>query len=143
MSANSSPPSDRGSSSLTPLSQSRNRRKSVAGENAQAIKVLCRFRPVKQVEIDRYGQSPSEGAGNFAVDEDRGTVESNVDFDRRSFTFDRVLLLLCFHRALESCAMLTFVLWCRYLERGRLSEWYLSQFRMPLSLCLKGLTAPF
>lgn len=79
---------------------SSSRRKSVstalATENAQSIKVICRFRPVKQVEIDRYGQSDSMNATNFNIDEERGTVETNVDYDKKSFTFDRVRLCLLF-----------------------------------------------
>lgn len=95
MSNFSSPAADRGNPS-TPMSQrhASNRRKSVstalATGNSQSIKVVCRFRPVKQVEIDRYGQSSSMTETNFSIDEDRGTVETHVDYDRKFFTFDRV-----------------------------------------------------
>ena len=96
MSNFSSPAADRSSPS-TPLSAQRmssSKRKSlstaIATENAQSIKVICRFRPVKQIEIDRYGQSESMNSSNFIIDEERGTVETNVDYDKKSFTFDRV-----------------------------------------------------
>lgn len=103
MSNFSSPATDRSNPS-TPKSMQRqsmtaaNRRKSMttAAENSQAIKVLCRFRPVKQVEIDRYGQSESMGATNFNIDETRGTVETLVDYDKKSFTFDKVSVVSLF-----------------------------------------------
>lgn len=112
MSNFSSPATDR-STPTTPMSMQRhsaavaNRRKSAstANENAQAIKVICRFRPVKQVEIERYGQSASMGATNFNIDEDRGTVETQIDYDKKFFTFDRVRTYLLTHSLIIFCSL--------------------------------------
>jgi hypothetical protein len=117
MSNFSSPVNDR-SNPATPMSQRQasNRRKSVstalATENAQSIKVICRFRPVKQVEIDRYGQSESMGVTNFNIDEERGTVETQVDFDKKFFTFDRVSLSCHYSTHKHICVYLCILLVC-------------------------------
>ena len=71
---------------------SSNRRKSIIAENSQSIKVICRFRPVKQIEVERYGQEAAMMSTNYKIDEERGTVEAQVDYDRKNFTFDRVII---------------------------------------------------
>ena len=57
---------------------------------SDAIRVVCRFRPPKQSEIDHYGQSSS--FEHFKISEETGTVDVQSDLaERKSFTFDKVL----------------------------------------------------
>lgn len=72
------------------------RRKSIAGlpnspglaPQSDTIKVICRFRPPKQIEMEQYGQS--NRVENFVLDEDRSSVEAISDVDRRTYTFDKL-----------------------------------------------------
>jgi hypothetical protein len=65
------------------------RRKSVAGkESLDSIRVICRFRPPKAIEIEMHGQSTK--LENFVIDEERGTVSVDIDFERKNFTYDKV-----------------------------------------------------
>jgi hypothetical protein len=59
-----------------------------AGKDADSIRVICRFRPPKAVEVEMYGQSTK--LENFIIDESRGTVSVDMDFERKSFAYDKV-----------------------------------------------------
>jgi hypothetical protein len=72
-------------------SSSLSRRKSVLPSSGDSIKVVCRFRPPKKNEIEMYGQSATFDC--FKIDEIRNTVEATVDYEKKSFTFDKVILL--------------------------------------------------
>ena len=54
------------------------------------IHVVCRFRPFKKSEIELHGQSAEQECFNF--DESIGTVEAISDFEKKSFTFDKVCI---------------------------------------------------
>jgi len=60
----------------------------VKAPEAETIRVICRFRPPKSSEIEKYGQSNK--LENFTVDEVRNTVETSDTCDKKSFTFDKV-----------------------------------------------------
>lgn len=66
------------------------KRKSTAlkGGESDSIRVICRFRPPKAVEIEMHGQSGK--LENFMIDEARGTVTVDIDFERKSFAYDKV-----------------------------------------------------
>ena len=58
------------------------------GGGSDSIRVICRFRPPKESEIEFHGQSTK--LENFMIDESRGTVSSDVDFEKKNFTYDKV-----------------------------------------------------
>jgi hypothetical protein len=70
------------------------RRKSstLQGKEFDSIRVICRFRPPKAVEIEMHGQSTK--LENFIIDESRGTVSVDIDFEKKSFAYDKVLVLI-------------------------------------------------
>lgn len=75
----------------TPHSKRRNSILNKGGDNVvlDTIHVVCRFRPPKKSEIELHGQSAEHECFNF--DENIGTVEAVSDFEKKSFTFDKVL----------------------------------------------------
>jgi hypothetical protein len=60
---------------------------STSNNSSDTIKVVCRFRPAKKTEIEIYGQGTND---SFKIDEVRSTVEVIADYEKKSFTFDKV-----------------------------------------------------
>lgn len=76
--------------SITMMDGDSEKRKSATlkGGDSDSIRVICRFRPPKAVEIEMHGQSTK--LENFSIDESRGTVSVDIDFERKSFAYDKV-----------------------------------------------------
>jgi hypothetical protein len=70
------------------LKEDRRKSATLQGKEFDSIRVICRFRPPKAVEIEMHGQSTK--LENFTIDESRGTVSVDVDFERKSFAYDKV-----------------------------------------------------
>jgi hypothetical protein len=51
-------------------------------------RVICRFRPPKASEVQNHGQS--DKVEIYDIDQTRGTVAIDVDFEKKNFTFDEV-----------------------------------------------------
>jgi hypothetical protein len=69
--------------------EEKRRSQATFGKDADSIRVICRFRPPKAVEVEMYGQSTK--LENFIIDESRGTVSVEMDFERKSFAYDKVV----------------------------------------------------
>ena len=50
--------------------------------------MICRFRPPKETEVKIHGQS--ETVDIYEIDDMRGTVAAEIDFEKKNFTFDKV-----------------------------------------------------
>ena len=82
-------------------------------------RVICRFRPPKGTEIALHGQSDKNDI--YVIDDTRGTITTDIDFEKKSFKFDKVFDIDATQAEVFRCYTFLFPLLddniCRYSPR--------------------------